>query len=67
MGSRVPPVVGLKVSRSVCDDEGEKELVARGNMGSQCLVWGGESGCGLLKLGFLENIETKGDLGVKLT
>lgn len=36
---------GLKVSRSVCDDEGEKrlqELVERGNMGSHYLVWGRE-------------------------
>lgn len=63
----VPHVVRLKVSRLACDDEGKKELVARGNMGSQCLFWGGDPGCGLLKLGFLENVEIKGDLGVKFT
>lgn len=44
-----------------------QELVERGNMGVDTLFRVKNSGCGLLKLGFLENVETKGDLRVKFT
>lgn len=61
---------GLEVSRPACNYGGEKgsgDLVGRWVWGVGALFRVESSACGLLKLGFLENAETRGDLGVEFT